>query len=105
MSEPSEFMKKLKERTKHISFKGMTFCLAGQFLLPKEGIKMGIENDYGGKVTESVSKKTTYLVVPDGDIDDESAKVKKAKELKVKIIKYEELKKMMGLDDENLRDL
>jgi NAD-dependent DNA ligase len=100
-----DFMRKLRERTAHISFAGMTFCLSGQFGLPKEGIKMGIEGKYGGKVTESVSKKTTYLVVPDGEIDEESAKVKRARELKVKIIKYEELKKMMGLDDENLRDL
>lgn len=95
--------RRIREKNKHISFKGMTFCLSGQFILPKAGIKLGIEQNYGGRVTESVSKSTTYLVVPDGEIDEDSSKVKKARELKVEIIKYEELKRMMGLDEESLR--
>jgi DNA ligase (NAD+) len=99
-----DFMRKLRERTAHISFAGMTFCLAGKFPMPKEGTYMSIRG-YGGKTTESVSKNTTYLVVPDGEIDEENANVKKARQLGVKIIDRTELTKMMGLDDENLRDL
>jgi len=102
--EKSEFMKKLEMRTAHISFDGMTFCLAGKFPMPKEGTKMSIRG-YGGKTVESVSSKTTHLVVPDGEIDEDNANVKKARQLGVKIIDKTELTKMMGLDDENLRDL
>lgn len=99
-----EIGRRIRERTAHISFAGMTFCLAGKFPLPKEGIKMSIR-DRGGKTVESVSSKTTHLVVPDGEIDEDNANVKKARQLGTKIINRTELIKMMGLDDENLEGI
>lgn len=54
---------------------------------------------YGGKVTGSVSKKTTYLaigdVLEDGRQVNESKKYKTAEELKVKILNYDELQELL----------
>ena len=69
---------------------GMTFVVTGT--LPtwsREDAKEFIESN-GGKVTDSVSKKTSYLVLGENP----GSKFEKAKSLGVKIIGEEELRKM-----------
>jgi DNA ligase (NAD+) len=59
--------------------------------LSREDAKEFIESN-GGKVTDSVSKKTSYLVLGEAA----GSKYEKAKDLGVKIIGEEELKKLVG---------
>ena len=54
-----------------------------------------IIEDNGGSISNSISKNTTYLVVK--DLEDDSNKIKQAKELKIKIISKEELDKMLDI--------
>ncbi len=71
---------------------GLTFVVTGT--LPnfsRDGVKEFIESN-GGKVTDSVSKKTSYLVLG----EEPGSKFEKAKSLDVKIIREEELKKLVG---------
>ncbi len=49
---------------------------------------------HGGKVSESVSKKTSYVLAG----EDAGSKLKKAQELKIKIIDEETLLKMVEED-------
>ena len=55
----------------------------------REGVKEFIES-HGGKVTDSVSNNTSYLVLGEAP----GSKVEKAKALGVKIIGEEELRQM-----------
>jgi DNA ligase (NAD+) len=74
------------------AFDGMTFVITGT--LPnfsRDDAKEFIES-HGGKVTDNVSKKTSYLVLGEAP----GSKYEKAKELKVKVIGEEELKKLAG---------
>jgi DNA ligase (NAD+) len=74
------------------SFDGMTFVITGT--LPtwtRDDAKEFIES-HGGKVTDSVSKKTSYLVLGEAP----GSKYEKAKSLGVKIIGEEELRKLAG---------
>lgn len=71
---------------------GRTFVITGT--LPtwsRDDAKEFIES-HGGKVTDSVSKKTSYLVLGEAP----GSKYEKAKSLGVKIIGEEELKKLVG---------
>jgi DNA ligase (NAD+) len=73
-------------------FAGLTFVITGT--LPtwsRDDAKAFIES-HGGKVTDSVSKKTSYLVLGENP----GSKFDKAKELGVKIVGEEELKKLAG---------
>ena len=71
---------------------GMTFVVTGTLpTLTRDDVKEFIES-HGGKVTDSVSKKTSYLVLG----EDPGSKYEKAKSLGVKIIGEEELKKLAG---------
>lgn len=67
------------------SLKGLTFVVTGKLQLYKnrEALKNDIEQ-YGGRVVESISKNTNYLI--NNDIESTSAKNKKAKELGIPII-------------------
>lgn len=67
------------------SLKGLTFVVTGKLQLYKnrEALKSDIEQ-YGGRVVESISKNTNYLI--NNDIESTSAKNKKAKELGIPII-------------------
>ena len=47
----------------------------------------------GGSVTGSVSKNTTHLVVK--DVNENTAKIKKAKELNIKIMSLEDFKELL----------
>ena len=68
---------------------GLTFVVTGTLpTLSRDGVKEFIELN-GGKVTDSVSKKTSYLVLG----VEPGSKFEKAKSLGVKIIDEDELKK------------
>jgi DNA ligase (NAD+) len=74
------------------AFDGMTFVITGT--LPnfsRDDAKAFIES-HGGKVTDSVSKKTSYLLLGEAP----GSKFDKAKSLGVKIIDENELKKLAG---------
>ena len=69
---------------------GMTFVITGT--LPnfsRDEAKEFIES-HGGKVTDSISKKTSYLVLG----EEPGSKYEKAKSLGVKIIDEDQLKKL-----------
>ncbi len=71
---------------------GMTFVVTGTLpTLSREGVKEFIEA-HGGKVTDSISKKTSYLVLGEAP----GSKYDKAKELGVKIIAEDELRALVG---------
>ncbi len=74
---------------------GLTFCITGSlnYFANRDEAKEKIEAA-GGKVSGSVSTKTSYLV--NNDIASTSGKNKKAKELNIPIITEEELIKMLN---------
>lgn len=83
-----------EERSKKGSgpLSGMTFVVTGTLpTLSREGVKEFIEA-HGGKVTDSISKKTSYLVLGEAP----GSKYDKAVELGVKVIGEEELRKLAG---------
>ncbi|MCK6583120.1 MAG: NAD-dependent DNA ligase LigA [Anaerolineales bacterium] len=83
---------KKDERKKEGAFTGLTFVVTGT--LPnfsRDDAKELIENN-GGKVTDSVSKKTSYLVLGENP----GSKFEKAKSLGVKVIDEAELKRLAG---------
>ncbi|KAA0284767.1 MAG: NAD-dependent DNA ligase LigA [Chloroflexi bacterium] len=83
---------KKDERKKEGAFTGLTFVVTGT--LPnfsRDDAKEFIENN-GGKVTDSVSKKTSYLVLGENP----GSKFEKAKSLGVKVIDEAELKRLAG---------
>jgi DNA ligase (NAD+) len=80
-----------KTRTSN-TFEGKTFVITGT--LPtwsRDDAKEFIES-HGGKVTDSVSKKTSYLVLGEAP----GSKYEKAKSLGVQIIGEEDLKNLAG---------
>lgn len=74
---------------------GKTFCITGSLnhFVNRDEAKEKIEQA-GGKVSGSVSAKTSYLV--NNDTESTSGKNKKAKELNIPIISEEELIKMLN---------
>ena len=74
-------------------FTGMTFVVTGTLpTFSREDAKALIESN-GGKVTDSVSKKTSYLVLGENP----GSKLDKAQSLGVKVIGEEELKKLVAV--------
>jgi DNA ligase (NAD+) len=74
------------------TFEGKTFVITGTLpTFSRDDAKEFIES-HGGKVTDNVSKKTSYLVLGEAP----GSKYDKAKSLGVKIIGEEELKKLVG---------
>ena len=72
------------------AFTGLTFVITGTLpAFSRDDAKEFIESN-GGKVTDSVSKKTSYLVLGENP----GSKFEKAKSLGVKIIGEEELRKL-----------
>jgi DNA ligase (NAD+) len=71
-------------------FDGLTFVITGLPTWSRDDAKAFIES-HGGKVTDSVSKKTSYLVLGEAP----GSKFDKAKSLGVKIIGEEELRKLV----------
>ncbi len=78
------------ESRKSSVFEGLTFVVTGTLpTFSRDDAKAFIES-HGGKVTDSVSKKTSYLVLGESP----GSKFDKAKSLGIKIIGEEELKKL-----------
>lgn len=77
-----------------LPLEGLTFCITGKLKLSKnrDALKELIIS-CGGKVTDSVTSKTNYLI--NNDINSTSAKNKKAKELNIPIITEEDFKKLL----------
>ena len=75
---------------------GLVFVITGslEHFENRSALKETIENA-GGKVTGSVTKKTSYLI--NNDIASTSSKNKKAKELGVPIITEEQAMEQFGL--------
>ena len=74
------------------AFAGMTFVVTGTLpTLSRDDAKQLIQSQ-GGKVTDSVSKNTSYLVLGENP----GSKYDKAKSLGVKIIGEDELRKLVG---------
>ena len=72
--------------------KGLVFVVSGVFhLLSRNELKKSIE-DNGGKVTGSISKKTSYIIVGDNM---GPSKKEKAELLKIKMISEEEFLQML----------
>lgn len=80
---------KVESRKSNV-FDGLTFVVTGTLpTFSRDDAKAFIES-HGGKVTDSVSKKTSYLVLGESP----GSKFDKAKSLGIKIIGEEELKKL-----------
>lgn len=76
------------------AFAGLTFVVTGTLpTLSREGVKEFIES-HGGKLTDSVSKKTSYLVLGEAP----GSKYDKARELGVPILDEDALKKLAGVE-------
>ena len=76
-------------------------CVGQTFVITGDGHQFKNRNEFkayveaqGGKVTGSVSKKTTYLV--NNDLESASSKNKKAKELGIPIISEDTFVEMFG---------
>ena len=74
------------------SLAGLTFVVTGTLpTLSREGVKEFIES-HGGKVTDSVSKKTSYLVLGEAP----GSKYEKAQSLGVPILDEAGLRALAG---------
>jgi DNA ligase (NAD+) len=74
------------------SLDGLTFVVTGTLAgFSREGVKEFIQS-HGGKVTDSVSKKTSYLVAGESP----GSKLDKAISLSVPIIDETELRRLAG---------
>lgn len=83
---------KKDEKKKEGTFTGLTFVVTGTLpTLSRDGVKEFIESN-GGKVTDNISKKTSYLVLGENP----GSKLDKAKSLGVKVIDEDELQKLAG---------
>ncbi|HHW57261.1 MAG TPA: NAD-dependent DNA ligase LigA [Clostridia bacterium] len=89
-------MKKLSKGKVSNIFEGKTFVLTGTLENYTREQATKIIEERGGKVTNSVSKKTDYVLVG----SDPGSKLKKAQELGVKIIDEKQFEEM--LKDENI---
>jgi len=75
--------------------KGISICLTGESRIPREQLESLIKNA-GGKIANSISKKTNYLLI--GDLaghDYKSVKKTKAIENGIKIISEKDLDKLL----------
>ena len=84
-------MNYLGEEIENDLFTDKTFVITGTLSESRDIIKEKIET-FGGKVSDSVSKKTDYLVLGENP----GSKYQKAVDLGVKIINEEELNEMLG---------
>ena len=79
-----------KVQKKEGALSGLTFVVTGTLpTLSRDGVKEFVESN-GGKVVDSVSKKTSYLVLGENP----GSKLEKAKSLDVKIINESQLKEL-----------
>ena len=80
-----------KEKILHHSFLGKTFVLTGSLEGFTRSEASALIKERGGKVTDSVSKKTDYVLVG----EDPGSKLDKARNLGVRIIDEKEFKKIL----------
>ena len=85
----------LDEEEENDLFANKTFVITGTLSTPRDIIKEKIEH-VGGKVSDSVSKKTDFLVLGENP----GSKYEKAQALNIKIIREEELLEMFGDNNE-----
>ena len=71
-------------------FLGTVWVLTGALSIPRDEAKK-IVRCFGGKVTDSVSKKTTYVLAG----EDAGSKIDKARELNIKIINEEDFNRLI----------
>jgi DNA ligase (NAD+) len=75
--------------------KNVTFCITGKLNNYKNRTELkNLIESYGGKVTDSVSSKTNYLI--NNDKNSTSSKNKKANDLGIQIISEQDYLKMIG---------
>lgn len=84
-------MEYINEENEDLKFEGMTFVLTGTLSKYKRNDAKKIIESYGGKVSSSVSKKTTYVLAGENT----GSKEEKAKTLGIKIISEDEFEKMI----------
>ena len=86
-------VEEIKENTNEKIFSNINFVITGsvEHFANRNEVKAKIE-ELGGKVTGSVTSKTTYLI--NNDVSSGSSKNKKAKELGIPIISEEEFNNM-----------
>ncbi len=72
--------------------KGLTFVITGTLSRPREEVKAWIEA-HGGKVTDTVSAKTSYLVI---GTDPGGTKFRKAQQLSIPLLSEAELAQLAG---------
>ena len=84
-------MKYLQEDSGDERFFGKTFVLTGSLKDFTRDEAAKIIEDYSGKTSSSVSKKTTYVLAGEGA----GSKLTKAQELGIKVISEEEFKNML----------
>jgi len=77
---------------KEAPLRGLTFVITGTLPTLARNQARALIESHGGKVTDSVSKKTNYLVLGENP----GSKLEKAQALGVKIIGEKELKQMVG---------
>lgn len=81
----------LKKETSDVRFYGQTFVLTGSLDKYTREEASQIIEDFGGKTSSSVSKKTNYVLAG----EDAGSKLKKANELGVKVITEEDFENMI----------
>ena len=74
-------------------FAGLTFVLTGTLPNYTRDEAADMIESFGGKVSGSVSKKTSYVLAG----DEAGSKLKKAADLGVKVIDEDEFKKMIDI--------
>lgn len=80
-----------KEKAPHKALHGKTFVITGTLTKPREDFKRQIE-DGGGKVTESVTAKTSYLLVGENS----GGKLQKAEELGIRILNEDAFDRLLA---------
>ena len=81
-----------EEKTSSV-FEGKTFVLTGTLSKYKRQEAADIILQNGGKVSEGVSRKTSFVLAG----DDAGSKLGKAKKLNIPVISEDEFEKMLGL--------
>jgi DNA ligase (NAD+) len=83
---------KQKKQAAGTALNGLTFVVTGTLSnFSRDGIKEFIQS-HGGKVTDSVSKKTSYVIAGDAP----GSKIDKARELGVPVLDEDGLLKICG---------
>ncbi|MFO0752112.1 MAG: helix-hairpin-helix domain-containing protein [Thermodesulfovibrionales bacterium] len=77
---------------------GLAFVITGTLPVPRKEVEDLIERQ-GGRSSAALSRKTDYLVAG----EEPGSKLRKAGELGVKVISYDELQRMVRREAENLR--